>query len=343
MKKTSIVIDKRFLEHETGPMHPEAPERLKGIIEALKKEKDQFPSVPPSPASREELGWVHTEDYLNLLESLKGKSSALDADTPISPRSVEVGQLAAGGGINLVHDIHSEKSINGFALVRPPGHHAEPDRGMGFCLYNNVAIAARYLSNALFYKRILIVDFDLHHGNGTQKAFYEDERVLYFSTHQYPYYPGTGHWSETGEGKGEGYNINLPLGGRQGNGDYLYIFEKILRPVALEFRPEFILVSAGYDIYYQDPLGTMNVTEEGFATMAAFLKNLGQECCSGKLAFFLEGGYHLEGLRDSVMATLRELRRDGLETISGGEILEDTMDSVEKAIAIHKKKWQSLA
>lgn len=310
MKKTGIVIDNRFMEHDTGPFHPESSQRLKVIYNSLEDGKEHYVVIPAFPATREDLERVHSADYINLLESLKGKSSSLDADTPISPRSVEIAQLAAGGCINLVRNMHERHIDNGFALIRPPGHHAEPDRGMGFCLYNNIAIAARYLLNTLKYERILIVDFDLHHGNGTQKAFYDDDRVLYFSTHQYPYYPGSGDWSEIGKGRGEGFNINIPLSGGQGDEDYLYIFKNILEPVALEYKPQFILVSAGYDTYHLDPLGGMEVTEEGFGVMTSFLKNLARRCSSGRLAFFLEGGYHLEGLKKSVLETLKVLSEE---------------------------------
>jgi acetoin utilization deacetylase AcuC-like enzyme len=194
--------------------------------------------------------------------------------------------------------------------VRPPGHHAEADRAAGFCLFNNVAIGAMHAIKKHQMKRILVVDWDLHHGNGTQHSFYDDPRIIYFSTHQYPYYPGTGSAQEVGRGAGKGYTINVPLRTGPGDNEYVKIFRTILQPVALEFKPDMVLLSAGFDIYFKDPLGGMKVTPKGFACLARVLLDIADACCGGRFAVTLEGGYHIGGLTDSCKTVLNEMRGD---------------------------------
>jgi acetoin utilization deacetylase AcuC-like enzyme len=240
--------------------------------------------------------------------------------------------------------VHSGKLDNAFALVRPPGHHAERAQAMGFCLFNNAAIAARYAQEHLKLSRIMVVDWDLHHGNGTQHSFEEDASILYFSTHQYPYYPGTGSLTEVGRGKGEGYTVNVPLSMGYGDGEYVGIFERILRPVTLEFNPEIILVSAGFDIYMEDPLGGMNVTPDGFAGLTRSIMQMANECCAGKVVITLEGGYDLQGLRDSVKAVLKELA--GLSETDMRVLLnkadQRALDHVTKqVIDVQRRYWKS--
>jgi len=307
MRRTAVVRNQRFLEHRTPAFHPESPRRLEAIYEALKT-VEGLVDVPMRPATREELGLVHNPAYISRIEATAGRDHVmLDPDTHTSARSFEVARLATGSLLEALGMILRGEADNGFAFVRPPGHHAEAARAMGFCLFNNVAIAAKVaLEQGL--ERVLIVDWDLHHGNGTQHAFYGDPRVLYFSTHQYPYYPGTGGVEEVGTGPGEGYTVNVPLPGRQGDADYLAIYRRLLEPIALQFSPQLILVSAGFDPHRRDPLGAMLVSDEGFAALAHCLLELADRCCQGRVLMSLEGGYDLEALRGSAVAVVRQLQ-----------------------------------
>ncbi len=228
---------------------------------------------------------------------------------------------------------------NGFALIRPPGHHAEASQAMGFCLFNNVAVAAEYLIKKHGLKRILIIDWDLHHGNGTQHSFYNRSDVLFFSTHQFPVYPGTGHWGETGDGAGEGYTVNVPLYGGSGDSDFLYIFKNILSPIATEFKPDFILVSAGFDISAADPLGGMKVSASGFGALALELMDIAKNCCQDRILFTLEGGYDLPGLREGSKQVLLQLSGNALDpgiNASGSTQLKKELQSV---FEIQRKYW----
>jgi acetoin utilization deacetylase AcuC-like enzyme len=221
--------------------------------------------------------------------------------------SYDAACLAAGAITSGMEMIVSGEADNGFALVRPPGHHAEANKAMGFCLFNNVAIGAHYGLEKLGMERIAIIDWDLHHGNGTQHSFYSSDQVLYISTHAYPYYPGTGGLMEVGAGKGEGYTVNVPLSGGQDDRSFSAIFKEIIVPVTREYQPDFIIVSAGFDTYYGDPLGTMAVSEQGYGAMTRQLVDLADEICRGRILVALEGGYNLRGLRDGVLAVLGEL------------------------------------
>ncbi len=336
--KTGIVQDKRYLEHRTGDYHPETHNRLKVIYEML-AEADmaaEFVDVPARRAEKNELTLVHSERYIDMVAATEGKPHcSLDPDTSTSPGSYEAALLAAGGLCQAVSMVISGELDNAFALVRPPGHHAERDRAMGFCLFNNVAVGAGYARKYHNLKRILIVDWDLHHGNGTQHSFEEDDSIFYFSTHQYPFYPGTGAFEEAGKGKGKGFTLNVPLSAGYGDGEYLEIFEKILKPAALKFKPELILVSAGFDIYMDDPLGGMRVTPEGFAGLTRSMMDISSQCCDGKLVLTLEGGYNLQGLRDSVKTVLKEMA--GLSTVDKTSILagadQKLLDRVIKKVA----------
>ena len=311
MTKTAILQDKLFLEHDPGYSHVESPDRLKVIYDMLEKPELRQRFVFPefSPATREIIALNHTEALIDQVADTAGQAFAsLDGDTSTSPRSYDAACLAAGALTAGVELLVSGEIDNGFALVRPPGHHAENDRAMGFCLFNNVAIGARYALEKLGLKRVMIVDWDLHHGNGTQHSFYDTDKVLYFSTHQYPYYPGSGAANEIGRGKGRGHTVNVPLPGGLGDEQYARIFNEILTPVARQYQPELILVSAGFDIAQGDPLGAMQVTSEGFAYLARVLLALAAELCEGRLLFTLEGGYNLQAQLNGVLAVLTVLQ-----------------------------------
>lgn len=305
--KVGVVADDRYMLHDMGPFHPESPRRLEAIYQALEALRDRLEEIQPRKASSEEIAFVHEPAYIERIASTAGKAYVqLDPDTSTCPHSYEVALLAAGGVMEAVRSVLEGGIRSAFALIRPPGHHAERNRAMGFCLFNNVAIAARYAQKVHGLERVLIVDWDLHHGNGTQKAFWEDNTVLYFSTHQYPYYPGTGHWQEIGGGQGRGYTVNCPLRVGHDDLDYANIFRHHLRPITLKFRPQLILVSAGFDPYYRDPLGGMKLTERGFVRLTDLLLEMADECgCPIVLA--LEGGYHVEGVARCVVEVLRRL------------------------------------
>lgn len=301
---TGCVLHPGYRDHLTGPSHPESPQRLAAIEKHLKKEGflDRLLLISPRLAEEEWILTNHTPTYLRFLQEMtprEGKVS-LDADTPISPSSYRVARLAVGGLLEAVDRVMEGVVRNAFCAIRPPGHHAEADRAMGFCLFNNVAIAARYLQKKYGVEKVLIVDWDVHHGNGTQNAFYEDPTVLYFSVHQFPHYPGTGRKGERGQGAGEGYTLNCPLPIGCGDEEYQKVFEEIGEPVVLSFRPDFILVSAGFDAHRDDPLAGMNLTEEGFGELTRIVKRWADTLCGGRVISALEGGYHLPALARSV-------------------------------------------
>ncbi len=309
-KNTGIVKDRRYLRHGSEFTHPETPQRLVSIYEMLDNPDMawKFTGIDAREATREEMERVHRPSYIDTIAATAGqKMFMLDADTVATAETYDVARLAAGGVMNAIDCVLSGEVDNAFALVRPPGHHAQAETAAGFCIFNNIAIGARHAIARHRLERILIVDWDLHHGNGTQEAFYEDRRVLYFSTHQSPGYPGTGGLAEIGKGEGIGYTMNIPLGGGADDAFYLRLFRQILVPVARTFRPDLILVSAGFDPYVGDPLGEMKVTPEGFAYLTRVLLSLADECCQGRLVAVLEGGYHIQGLTKSVRAVLQEL------------------------------------
>jgi acetoin utilization deacetylase AcuC-like enzyme/formylglycine-generating enzyme required for sulfatase activity len=311
--KTGFLYDDIYLEHKTIEGHPERPQRLTAIIERLKANglhSRLFPLVA-SPAALEWLTTVHTPEYVERArKSCEDGIRYLDSmDNPISPRSYEAALAAVGGVLSAIDAVMEKKVRNAFCAIRPPGHHALKDRAMGFCIFNNVAVGTRYIQKKYNLSKILIVDWDVHHGNGTAATFYDDPNVLYFSVHQYPFYPGTGSESEKGSGKGLNYNINVPLPAGSTDADYVRVFEEKLKPAAISFCPDFVLISAGFDAHKDDPLGGMQVTEQGFAQLTEIVKEIAQKCCEGRLVSVLEGGYSLEGLAASVEAHIRVLMR----------------------------------
>jgi len=311
MGKTGFVFHKKYLEHYTGEGHPERPERLDAIIKYLKDTDiySKLKHIEPSPAEIEWIATNHTLEYIKYADDAckQGRRYLHYSDTGISSSSYEAAVLAVGGVLEAIDAVMNKEVDNAFCAVRPPGHHALKNRATGFCLFNNVAIGARYLQKKYNLSKILIVDWDVHHGNGTQDAFYEESSVMYFSTHQFPFYPGTGSEEEKGSGEGVGYTVNAPLPAGCGDAEYIEVFNKKLKPEALKFKPEFIIISAGFDPYKGDPLGGMNVTAKGFAELTRIVKQIAEKLCDGKIVSVLEGGYSLKGLSESVNAHISVL------------------------------------
>ena len=309
--KTGFVYDEVYLRHQTSAGHPERPERLTAIVARL-KERGLMARLTPIPAAPAPIEWIttiHSREYVERIRKASEDGTRyLDfGDTSASADSYQAAVTAVGGVMAAVDAVMDGKVRNAFCAVRPPGHHALKDRAMGFCIFNNVAIAARYVQKKHGAAKVLIVDWDVHHGNGTQAAFDADPTVLEFDVHRHPFYPGTGREDETGSGPGAGTKINVPLAAGSGDAQYQAAFEEKLKARALEFRPDFVLISAGFDAHQDDPLGGMKVTAEGYAVLTRIVKALARECCKGRLVSVLEGGYDLKGLADSVEAHLRVL------------------------------------
>ena len=318
MARTGLIYHPIYLEHDTDG-HPERKERLTTTLEKIRSSGLDLEFVTPRPATLDEVGTIHSPGYIDQVRSISGRGGGyLDLDTVVSSQSYEAALMAAGGVITGVERVTSDLD-NAFALVRPPGHHALPNRGMGFCIFNNVAIGAR-CAQKMGLEKVLIVDWDVHHGNGTGAVFYDDRSVMYFSTHQFPHYPGTGRVKELGMDGAEGFTVNVPLPWGTGDSGYLAVFEEVLKPVALEFDPDIVLVSAGQDPHQADPLSGMNLTTEAFGSMAATVKEIADSCCEGRLVAALEGGYNLGALSDSIVAILRSFKGESPAKI---EVEED--------------------
>ena len=326
--KVGLVYDPIYLKHDTG-QHVENARRLEAIISHLEQTglKPQLTPIKPRPATVEELSPVHHEQYISYIQEVAQKGGGwLDADTVMSPNSYDAALYAAGGVIKATEAVMNGEVGSAFALVRPPGHHATPQRAMGFCLFNNVAIAAKYALAGYGLERILIIDFDVHHGNGTQEAFYDNPQVLYVSTHLYPFYPGTGNIDETGGGEAKGTTLNIPLPSSCGDAEYEQVFAQIIMPAAKRFKPQLILVSAGYDPHWTDELALMQVSVSGFARMVKIIKELADKLCNGRLVFSLEGGYNLAALAASVKATF--------DVLLGETDIEDRLGPPPHRIAV---------
>jgi acetoin utilization deacetylase AcuC-like enzyme/formylglycine-generating enzyme required for sulfatase activity len=309
--RTGLVSGDIFLQHKTPRGHPERPERISAILQRLKTSgllADLTP-IAPAPAALEWIAAVHTPQYIQRVKSrcAEGAGYVDSRDAPVSAESYNVALQAAGGVLAAVDAVMEGKVRNAFCAVRPPGHHACKDRAMGFCLFNNVAIAARYVQQKHKLAKVLIVDWDVHHGNGTQAAFYDDPTVTYFSVHQHPFYPHTGTAAETGAGKAVGHTLNVPLPAGSGDREYQQAFQEKLLPAAMAFHPDFVFISAGFDAHQDDPLGGMKVTARQYAAQTRIVKQIAERCCRGRLVSVLEGGYGLEGLAASVEAHVRGL------------------------------------
>jgi len=306
----SLIYDAQYLNHDTGPHHPENSHRLTAIIKAVGESdiRDRVRLVKPSAAAPEDVIRCHQEELVDEVASLCANGEGfIDADTRISSQSYDVALLAAGAGITAVDEVMKENGGRAFCLVRPPGHHATSERAMGFCLFNNAAIAARYAQIKYGVENVLIVDWDVHHGNGTQDIFWFDPTVFYFSTHQYPFYPGTGSSAERGEGKGEGFTLNIPLRGGTSAADHRDSFMRGLEVIENKFHPDFVIVSAGFDSRRGDLLGGLMLEDEDFREMTKQLLRISEKHANGRLISLLEGGYNLDLLGGSVISHLSAL------------------------------------
>lgn len=307
----TIISAQTFADHLTPPGHPERVERAE-VMHAVASEfrRAGTPVVDPGPASIEDLVRIHDPEYVGLIRETAGRAVALDPDTFTSPATWEVARLAAGAAIaGIDHVLDAGAGARAAVLVRPPGHHAERNRAMGFCFFNNIAIAAAY-ARARGVRRVAILDFDAHHGNGTQASFYDDPSVLFVSSHQYPYYPGTGAARDVGTGAGSGFTVNLPLEVGATDADYELVYSRVALPIVTAFKPELVLVSAGFDAHEDDPLAGMRVTSACFGRLTAAIARAADACCEGRLVAVTEGGYDLAGLAGSLRATLRALEGD---------------------------------
>ena len=312
---TALLADPIYKQHLTGARHPEQPGRYDAVVRALEEAGllEDLPKIDRRTATEDEILLCHAPDYLETVKRnvADGARSLSTGDTVISEKSYEVAQEAVGGVLQAVDAVVEGRAANVFCVVRPPGHHATPDRGMGFCIFNNIAIAARYAQQRHNLDRVLIADWDVHHGNGTQDIFYQDGSVLFFSTHQSPWYPGTGKEWETGEGSGKGTTMNAPFPAGAGRSEILGAFQTKLLPAANEFNPDLILVSAGFDSRLGDPLGQFTLEDQDFADLTELLLELADRHSGGRLVSVLEGGYNLEGLGLAAAKHVEALRSVG--------------------------------
>ena len=292
-----------------GSFHPESPQRILAIKEVLDQTDVGKKSIkiPARPATKEEIAWVHHETYINKIEETKGKTVVMDPDTTACAKTWEAALMAVGGTLEAVKSVMDGKVDNAFVFPRPPGHHAERAQAMGFCFFNNVAIAAEYAIHKYSLKKVAIVDFDVHHGNGTQNAFYDRKDVLYYSTHRWPFYPGSGNRDEHGQGGGSGYTVNEPLADETDDEIFRDRYENVVMPVLREFCPELLLISAGYDAHELDPLGGLRVSTETFNWVTEKFVEVAKECCEGRLVMVLEGGYSIDALKACAEGALRVL------------------------------------
>jgi acetoin utilization deacetylase AcuC-like enzyme len=300
------------VKHRAGTSHPEQPERLRTVLEALGKRDfwRQMQHYEPGAAREKELLLCHTLDHIAQVRTHCALSLPLDPDTGTCPDSWPAALHAVGAGLEAADEIAAGRLKRAFCLVRPPGHHAESDQSMGFCLFNSIAITARYLRQRHGFERVAIIDFDAHHGNGTQQIFYEDGSVLYASTHQYPFYPGTGSIREEGAGKGQGFIINCPLPAGTGMKGFNRAFTERIIPGLDKFKPEILLISAGFDAHRNDPITDLDLTSDDFGTITSWLADISSRVCGGRILSMLEGGYALDALSESVICHLKFLQRD---------------------------------
>jgi len=344
MSNTTVFFDPIYLEHDTGLGHPERPERLEATMQVLESSglAEKVDIRSPRDAAVEEIQLVHPKSYVDKVRKVAESGGGwLDPDTHVGSRSYDAALRSAGAVLEGLERIFSGEIDNAFCLVRPPGHHATAERGMGFCIFNNNAIASRFAIKELGVSRVFILDWDAHHGNGLQDIFYDDDKVLYVSLHQYPHYPGSGAYSELGVRDGEGYTVNFPLPPRSGEEVYLAAFDGVIMPIARQYKPELVLISAGYDGHFSDLLCSMLLRASSYVEMAERLKGLAEECCGGKMMAALEGGYNLTGIAISMTDTIAVFAGEGIrveeevdaETIHpssqrGMEVVEATREAL---------------
>ncbi len=302
--KVAYITDDIYLQHHTGAMHPESPERLRAINKAIQPLSTSLVLKSPISASEHILELVHSSEHIEMIKNICAYGGSIDSDTVCSSDSFDAARMAVGAGIVALDGIKSGEFERAFCAVRPPGHHARPAQAMGFCLFNNIAIAARY-AQSIGYEKVMIIDFDVHHGNGTQDTFYEDNSVFYFSSHQAYIFPGTGVESDIGEGKGSGYTANFPMMAGSTDNELLDIYKNDLPPCVNDFNPDIILVSAGYDLHESDPLAQLNITTEGIRSIVRLILN----SADVPFVFFLEGGYNVNTLGENVKVTLKEMMK----------------------------------
>lgn len=340
MLETLLLFDDRMIEHDPGPGHPERPDRLRAIDAMLSLRTTSRTRLErATPASEASVARVHSGAHLVGVRELEGRYGSLDEDTHVSPDSVSAAWLAAGAATTAVDAVCRGEVRNAFALVRPPGHHATASDAMGFCLFNNVAVAAAHAKAVHGKQRALIVDWDVHHGNGTEAIFYGVGDPLFFSIHQYPFYPGTGARTAVGTGAGEGFTVNVPMGEGANDADYAFAFANVLEPIAEAYRPDIVLVSAGFDAHRNDPLGGMQLTEDGFAALCGQVMRIAQRHAEGRMVMLLEGGYDLAGLAKSVHACIDVLAESTPPEITGARTGHGERD-VLAALEVQRRHWK---
>ena len=330
-----VISDPQFMEHDTGGYHPESPQRVLYIHTLFAGYEPGVMLIDPVKADLDDVLLIHDQAYIDKIArtGTAKKSVYLDSDTICCEDSYDIALLAAGSVLKLMEMALESKIEAGFASIRPPGHHAKKNRAMGFCIFNNIAIAARKATKVFGLKRVLIVDFDVHHGNGTQDSFYSDKKVLYFSTHQYPFYPGTGGISETGASSGTGYTVNCPLGSGKTDGDYIAVYQYVLSPIIEAYEPELILVSAGFDAHAMDPIGGMRLSSQGFGAITGIIRDAAKKV-RAPIIFTLEGGYNLNALRESIACVVNIMKGGGVSDITAR-----LMPELDSFIQSHSRFW----
>ena len=347
--RVAVIKDRRFGRHLEKIFHLENPKRMAAFESVLQNPAlaGKWEEVIPRLATIEELAWIHTPAYIDKVAKTAGNPlTSFDFDTQATACSYDTARLAAGGVFSLIDEIQNAKAKRGFAFVRPPGHHAEKDRALGFCLFNNTALGAAYLKNRWGVSKTMIVDIDAHHGNGIQSAFYGTDEVLYVSMHLFPGFPGTGKVGEVGRGKGEGFTVNVPLGKGHGDKTFTRIMAQLVLPIATEYRPEMILVSCGFDLYLYDRLGGMRVSPAGYAAITRLLIEAAETACNGRIAFIAEGGYSMKGIRACGLQIMQELCDAGAADLKTIEKAKNNHSSrfseFKKVKEVQRKYWRVL-